>query len=1814
MGGTLSVDARNGAVSDEAIAAFFRTHELKDAFEEADRLDLGLTQIAEATGQSVGLLEAEAEKAGYTIEPAGAGTPSGEGGVAVLQAAGQGDQPSSGTENSTTTAVRSGVTGPGRADHQPSSSPNAVELSPMSATSVREAIYGEGNEEISQSEIRGYLESRWKNPYDVAVYFAVNKVNAKQVGEALGLSERQVTAALLDYGLDENSLRYAETKNYIPISQSSAETVFSVLYGPENKKILDEDIRAWFGVVPRSPKEILDQMVEHGVSAAQFARALGLSGTQLQVQLVEWGLTPKRLAEAVVGGMDSPKFEALVASMEKQRDEVLSSSSALGGEIDRLNLLMDQVRVAEDQAAEDKAAYDALNAKFAPAFTEYSGYTSEVAALEGLINNERQLIAQSQDTLANLHKINKKRGRRETARVGAEAQIASSNQKIADAEARLAVLRGKMKEMEVWGIPLMQQTETAKARYEKSAQAALDSVDVALAQHATVRAAGDKSRAEIAELTFKQQVIGLWLKDTPGVIQSSDEVDRVLKASADTLKEVMAQQRGWVEAARQRGLKLEADAVQLDKTVNEIKARLSQKMPAARQAQAEIDEKQRAYNDARDEEARVEASLEAAYAQRVEADNAGGKGARNRARDEANRLIKLFSEDLARARQARLEAEAALNKAQEDGKAAIAASAEVEAEWMAAAARASNARSQSLAQLGIGTDLFGMESASTTALMSTYALMIDSGKNEVQAAKDLAASGKISLDQLGAIEDRMQASVKYALAGIGDLEKDAADLRVAAENERQAYVQLQAEAWGKRLIASSESADHDYLKQNWDAMVDLPRVRADFAAAEQRLFNAKRAVEMADMRMDWAEGRINAKGQARDMEKARPAIDAAEKELQEAQKAYDDAKAALDQADKFLNDPLRNLSINSACRATSANLDAEQAELQAQTVAGWAGISQARFSGVDGVLTGMQGMVLEATQGASVLQMEMAKLASVPEAAQLLNEQAAASAKWASDYERLVGDIRKSESQTYVEQAKLDQLKIEAVGQIMLAGHLKTKAVELEPVYQAALGALAGLESTFDASSNSAFTDAQAAEVARNRMIDAELESMVAFVMSRNQDGTLAKNGQPRRDASITVESFYGKAVETLTTDAFNQRAVMLLTAEAQQRGIAQPELTNEQVEKLASELKGRPDHGVNTNFTPEQVHRTAMQLFVDKAQQDAMAKRPTLRKQLHYVDDRQIWIDADPKVKAARDAALGVEKLAEQSSQKAIDDGHALMVARFIAKLQGNRLVGANADWRDSAQAAADTTLKLSQQADVLAGSYNAEKAAHDAFATGVTAYASESAVLGQRISVEAAKTSSAGDLRNLLLGQSQDLTAAESAYEPLVGTANVLSGQFTDLAADAGTIADTYEKESADWKKVADEAKTQFQQVKTRVDADTKALESADQKTIETMSKNYSLKEWATAVVREHADKVKDAKELHEDRVVADQVYKKQKKKALLKMLITGLISVAVMAAAMFVVAPALIGGLQSLAMSASCNVGVMGSIGAALTTGTQLTALGSFVIPGLAGAITGAGASLVSQGINGAIYGDKINLGQVGISAMSLGLTRGIMAFQPLARAANWLSTQTQVGRGFSQAVNSVLGVEVAGNAASAARPLLGFLRGAPIDPRQLADAAAIGIQGAAANFGVQTAMKWAGIQDKYIWTDVIASGMAYSLLAGWANRLAGGKIQDLDKSVKGVAAQMTSDITIDTIASYVNYGGVGLGTFNMSDIVLRAVASNLAAGVDGKYGPGSAYDESGLPVKPTGNLDGSGLETKPIVDFQNGIDGRTAPSQIVSADMA
>ncbi len=920
----------------------------------------------------------------------------------------------------------------------------------------------------------------------------------------------------------------AQTSNLadpaIALTPSQAAVVFQAVHGAGNPQVLDVDIQAWLAR-PRTAQEMLAAMVEHQVSAVQVGRALGLSAQRVQEVLVEYGLDAQTLVQKEVQGWSAQDVDHILSSLPEKERGLADHQDQLAVQVGRMAPLRQDARRAQEQAAQLQGEYEALNAVFEPAFAEYNALAQQRTALEAYVRTEQGQLAQGQDRLAHLYAVQERRMRRNTAGKEAQYQIANATQGMAGAQLRIEQIHARMSALEVWGRPLTDQTRAAQAQWEQAAAVAAQKSEIAQAQDALALEAADAYRAAVTGLAADHGRLVAYLQAHLD-LKNAQQLQRSIDASMNALDRNLHAQRQWSDAAREQGAVLDEQAVALETQATALKSQLDPLQPARLDAEALIQSRQIDYDAAQGAEHQAQADLDAAYQRRTDADYQSGKGARNRARDEANRLIEFRTQQLAQATQSRKETEAALSQALAQGEPARLAALQSQGPWQRVAVVADEARQQALMQTRIGGQLLEVEQATQMALAHSAAHVADIGQIKVGAARTLLARGALDVAALDALEKDAQVDLRHGLQTLHRAERSAVNDREVAGQEQEHTTALQGQAYGRQLIAQNLAADAAQFQQVYQD-VDVAGAQAHLAAAHQGLVDAQLAVKAADMHLDWAQSKVDPKKQRKALGQAQPALDAAKAQLSQAQQDDALAQARLSSA-QHLSAPLGALMHESGYAALSALQSATVSAQQAHTQGAWAQVSRTRDQASDAALVTVQNALVEQAGVLAQIQDLLAKNMVDAHAAQRWSDQSQTHQTWAQQYATGAADLRQARRNTEAQQADLDALHIQAAGMHTLRNFLDGKAQRVGQRHDQAQAQLPVLEQQFQSASALAQTDRGAAELAYGHMVSSEKNAQIEFIASRYKAVT---TGQASADPDAFIKHWDTQALSARKTE-----------------------------------------------------------------------------------------------------------------------------------------------------------------------------------------------------------------------------------------------------------------------------------------------------------------------------------------------------------------------------------------------------------------------------------------------------------------------------------------------------------------------------------------------------------------------------------------------------------------------------------------------------------------------------------------------------------
>lgn len=625
----------------------------------------------------------------------------------------------------------------------------------------------------------------------------------------------------------------------LALTPTQAVAVFNAVHGAGNARITAADIQAWL-THPRTPQEILRAMVEHGVCAAQVGRALGWAPERVQQVLVDYGLDVQTLAHLQAAQWSARDFERAATRVTDLELEVERTGRVLAQHVGRVEILMQEARRGETAASQARSEFEALDAVFAPAWIEYTALVQERDRTDGI--------------------------------------------------------NARIQAMQAWGQPLMERTQAARAHWERAQVLATERSEIAWAQAALAQSAADAYRAAITELSALHEQRLTYARNQADRLRLT-QAQRDAQGSMDRLEALLPTQRAWTDAARERSAQLDARAVALEDEALRVAASAEPAQLRRLDAEALIQARRTEAEDARQAQQHAQSALEQAYRRRVEADRQRGKGTRNRARDEAGRLIVFHTQQLTPVTEQAQAAQAAWLVAVQGADAVRLAGLHADSQSRRAAVLAGGARQQALAQAMLGVQWAEVE------WITCSALRLGGRSLQAQATAD----------------------------------------RAAARQEVEHFIGLAGQAHGEQLVLEHLSAEATYVHEVAQG-IDLAGVNAQRQAAEQRLVQAQWAERRADMHMDWAQSKVDPKRQAKAMGRAQPALVAAREALTEAQQAADEAHAAWRSAQPMARS-LTTLAHESDEAVRAATQRAQVHTLRAGTQALWAEVAQRRALG-----------------------------------------------------------------------------------------------------------------------------------------------------------------------------------------------------------------------------------------------------------------------------------------------------------------------------------------------------------------------------------------------------------------------------------------------------------------------------------------------------------------------------------------------------------------------------------------------------------------------------------------------------------------------------------------------------------------------------------------------------------------------------------------------------------------------------------------------------------------------------------------------------
>lgn len=1356
--------------------------------------------------------------------------------------------------------------------------------------------------------------------------------------------------------LQAESVSAVAAPHALQLTPRQASQVFAAVHGAGNPKISNIEVQGWLAT-PRVPTEILQAMVEHGLSAAQVGRALGWGAGQVQDVLAEYGLDAQSLIQKEAEGWSAQDFDRTLTALPEQEEQIAAQQQELATQVGRIEPLLQEARAAQDQAAQLQGEYDALNAQFEPAFAEYNALAQEQAGLQVTIASEQTQQAQGQDTLAHLDQIEERRMRRDTASKEAQYQIDNAAQSITAAQVRLTAIQARMSALEAWGRPLMEQTQAAQVRAQQAQQAASEKNAIAAAQGDVARRAADEYQAAVTGLSADQGRLVAYLQAHPQ-LEDTASVQASIWASIEHLDQTLSTQRQWTDAARAQGAQLDEHAQKLEADAEALRITLDPLQPARLQAEAQIQSAQQQLDATRNAQTQAQTDLDAAYQRRTEADYQSGKGGRNRSRDEAQRLVEFHTQQLNQATQQRQAAQAALDQAQTQGDTPRLNALQAQGQWQQAATVAGAARAQAWAQSQLGHQLLELEQGTQSALARSVTYGMALSQVKVEAARSSKASPQV----LGALEKDLQANLRHSIEVLEHVEQSAVNDRFGAEQEQQRFIPLQAQAEGRQLIAQSWASDAADF-QRADQALELPRLQENLNAAAQRLQQAQWAREQADMHLDWAEARVNAKKQGKALAAAQPAMQAAQAEEMQAQQAYDVAQAQLRHA-QHLDDAVGALARDSGYLALSAMQGAQTAIGQANTQAQWTQAAQARDTGSDAVLATAQVGLIQSIQALADVQALRADGLGRSRDAQQLHAHSDQAKDWAQRYADTVADSREAQIATDAEQARLDALEIQT-GAVQVFSHLLDDKVQrLTQGYEAAQAVLPDLQKTFESASAQAQSDRGAAEQAYQNMVGSEKNAEIEFIASRHK-------------LKVSAESMLGPAAEELLQGKNLSGAAASVNAQV-----------------LVAALHGTAgfDPFAVVGVTPEQLQARAAQMaqekndeawaqaqtdpdaFIKSEEKKELKGRKTGQKKLHWYDDKAQFVRDNAEVQAARAQAEATLQTVQQSSQAAVDAGEVFQAQTVATLLRATALSHSHDERAQAAQMSAELSQQTQTQATTLARAAQSE------------AQTAQRMVQALRQEVESNSSANA------------------SLYAPLVSNAEVSATVAQQRASEIQTKVQQWQATAADQQKAARLAQSESDAARNAIEGRMTALQATASDQAQALAQAGDTQLLVLQAQRDMTARAQFADQLHEQRLRADRVEKARKKKSLFATLVN-VAALAASAVLTYFVPPLGLAMGESFLAAAAAGAGINAAAqGINLAAGFQdQWNTKSMVEMGAVG-VLGAAMGTVTQSVGRMLRGTVLGNAVPGTAAVQTLVSNGDHLISPATMAV--VTTQPAV----------------------------------------------------------------------------------------------------------------------------------------------------------------------------------------------------------------
>ena len=1602
-------------------------------------------------------------------------------------------------------------------------------------------LYGEGNAKISDAQIRGFVSQPGVSTAQVLNAALANGVSAAQIARAMDGQAGYSLEAITNYAVSQGK---------------SSDTRAATLYGSGNAKISAAEIQAYIRQPGMSGDQVLKGALANGVSAEQIALAMagdpaftlaninkslsavGISTAQSPADPLDFRAetlfgqgNAKVSAQEIKDFISQPGVTAAqVLDMALQRG--VSAAQIAQAMVDpRAQILygagnsdISEAQIRQYIGQPDMSAAQVLEAalthgvsaeQIAQALKGRAGYSltevQQYISSQGIIApaDRPEVSLQGITQYIAEQGIATERNPQRYVNLQNSALYGAGNAAISDEAIRAYIYQPSMSDEQVLNAALANGVSIGQITRAMNGHIAYEASNL----NDYVGFKGDISALEV--LVDQQNQLLQSIRDNPSY-EGSREVMQGLREALADLDVRLQSARDKVDARFQQGQALSETALKAEANLGELKAQLEPLHTARLQAEARINGHQVEVDTAQAEVTRLQGVLSGLQQTRIDANGIGKKSTRHYAQGEADRAIVVAQTALDTAQQSLSAAQAGLAQAQTEGTPAIQAAQAAQPQWDAAFKEASDARTRADIALGAGGRAATVEIATKQVIGFDQLNLLEVGQvksGQLQAQID---AGKLSPLELTQALGELTQDIEEATGLVQKIETAVLTDR-ARESEMLALaVPVQTRAYGEVLIANNLQGDAQALGAlSGPVSAEVQVAQSEFEAASQRLSDAKLAHSAADFAVDWNQGRKNVKNAAKGVAATQPALDAAKIELDASQQAFDVAKAKLESL-KRLNGPLSTASGEANYVAGSAAQNARVLSGQANNATGWANLAQNLYNSSDELLAIAQVGVIEGNKVLGQVLNSVAQNTSDKGAAQALEVEAGNKLAWADEYAGLVSAVRGSTQTTRGAQATQDSLAVQAGGMERFSQFLQGKVEHVSAVYEQTKTDLARLEGDFQGLAQQVEAAAPVADQARTAMGEADLESAYAFTQTRPQ---------PKRPA-VSPLTMIGAA-----------RASLLEESGGTGQGV-----TNEKVFALAIQM---------AHEETERQQALDVQLskpeFVEQRLNLELAGRTTTRKQLHLLDDLELYKGQDPAVLAARQYALDTARALEQASAAAVAAGDNVQVGITMTGLRGQSVLGAQTQLQQATAVAAELGAQAGNQGQVLANAAQGELRAVGNLIQGLSGYAERSNAGATALSAQAGRIIDEG-LSQLLSDQASHLKAGAASVTPMVEHAQAAGEAASKVVANAMASSASWVEFTDTMTAWASKELKNLEAVNAAIGDDNTTLESLRVSSGSKLGEVSQVKGYADLAIQEHSDRNDYTKELREDRQSMDAAHKRAKKGSFLKMIVGAVIAVAVTVASMGAAAWA--GGM---------------------IMGTTLGTVGSAVAMG----VGAAAGSAISQGINNGLgLQEGFSVKNVLLSGASAGLTRGLLG----------------VSGGMTQGVAS--GLARAGATSLLSEAAIGH--------------AAMGLTGAAINTGVQGAMTLAGLQEKFDWSQVASVGLATGL--GAAIRSTGfnptGPAADMGpvESYLRQAAENTGVNLLSNLIAVPTLGGTGTPDWFTNGVLANSLEGGDMGGSDGPVRRNGGFDVANNPGFRTSGA----FEVHPSnlgsVEFNAGLGGR------------